>query len=167
MGRKVRCNKLICLQQTHKRVMIICRLSNTGSKHPVSDASFCCSSLSVLSINVHAATSKVDFSLPGRGGDTQSHWTTKTKSTCCCHRQDRLWSRMIWLLSTLRFRLTFISYANPARRKTIVTSFNVQPSSFVSLLLCQSLWRGVFLSFPLCLATLLYQVGGKIATIIS
>lgn len=55
-------------------------------------------------------------------------------------------------LSTLRFRLTFISYANPAGRKTFVTGFNVQPSSFVGLLLCQSL-RGE--RFPLCLAKLL------------
>ena len=59
------------------------------------------------------------------------------------------------LPSTLRFRLTFISYANPVGRKTFVTGFNVQPSSFVSLLLCQTLWRGVFPSFPLCLASLL------------
>lgn len=65
------------------------------------------------------------------------------------------------VLSTLRFRLTFISYANPVGRKTFVTVFNVQPSSFVSLLLCQSLWRGVSLPFALCLATLLYQVWGK------
>lgn len=65
------------------------------------------------------------------------------------------------LLPTLRFRLTFISYANPVGRKTFVTGFNVQPSSFVSLLLCQSLRRGVFLSFSLCLTTLLHLVGGR------
>lgn len=58
------------------------------------------------------------------------------------------------LPSTLWFRLTFISYANPVGRKTFVTGFNVQPSSFVSLLLCQTLWRGVLLYFPLCLDTL-------------
>lgn len=53
------------------------------------------------------------------------------------------------LPSTLRFRLTFISYANAGRRKTFVTGSNVQPSSFVSLLLCQTPKR----SSPLCLPT--------------
>lgn len=53
------------------------------------------------------------------------------------------------LPSTLRFHLTFISYANAVRRKTFVTGFNVQPSSFVSLLLCQTPKR----SSPLCLPT--------------
>ena len=48
------------------------------------------------------------------------------------------------LPSKLRFRLTFISYANPVGRKTFVTGFNVQPSSFVSLLLCQTLWGEFF-----------------------
>lgn len=84
--------------------------------------------------------------------------TAKSSSTCCCHQQGRLCPTINSQSSTLRFRLTFISYANPVGRKTFVTGFNVQPSSFVSLLLCQSHWRGVFLSLPLCLATLLYQV---------
>lgn len=53
------------------------------------------------------------------------------------------------LPSTFRFRLTFISYANAGRRKTFVTGWNVQPSSFVTLLLCQTPKR----SSPLCLPT--------------
>lgn len=57
------------------------------------------------------------------------------------------------LPSTLRFHLTFISYANAGRRKTVTGSY-VQPSSFVSLLLCQTPKR----SSPLCLPTFCNEV---------
>lgn len=58
------------------------------------------------------------------------------------------------LPSTLRFHLTFISYANAGRRKPFVTGRIVQPSSFVTLLLCQTPKR----SSPLCLPTFANKV---------
>lgn len=74
----------------------------------------------------------------------------RTGHTAACEDLAQLQERACPTVnSTLWFHLTFISYANPAARKMFVTGLSDQPSSFVSLLLCQSLEGSFFPSiFP-------------------